>query len=80
MKHIRKPTYIPLLLDSQGRQIDQEGKLVKMEGPVKTLAANVAVGQAKKKKENPYLAHRSHGPAAAKNDTPSSVLSYSAEM
>lgn len=25
---------------------------------VKTLAANVAVGQAQKKKENPYLSHR----------------------
>lgn len=26
---------------------------------MKTLAANVAVGQAQKKKENPYLSHRS---------------------
>lgn len=25
---------------------------------IKTLAANVAVGQAQKKKENPYLSHR----------------------
>lgn len=34
---------------------------------MKTLAANVAVGQAKKKKDNPYLAHRqaSHSHASA---------------
>jgi hypothetical protein len=30
---------------------------------VKTLAANVAVGQAKKKKENPYLSHHRGGSA-----------------
>jgi hypothetical protein len=30
---------------------------------VKTLAANVAVGQAQKKKENPYLSHQRGGTA-----------------
>jgi hypothetical protein len=33
---------------------------------IKTLAANVAVGQAQKKKENPYLSHRSGGGSAPK--------------
>jgi hypothetical protein len=46
------------LLDAQGREIDESGNLVRQDTQIKTLAANVAVGQAMKKKENPYLAHR----------------------
>lgn len=40
-----------------GREIDEYGNVVKT-GVVKTLAANMAVEKANKKKENPYLAHR----------------------
>ena len=53
----RKAVYRPLLLDSQGREIDTRGLVVKSSGPIKTLVANVAVSQAQKKKENPYLQH-----------------------
>ncbi len=58
-------TYVHFLYT--GRQVDEKGGLVKQSGFVKTLAANVAVGQAKKKKDNPYLAHRqaSHSHASA---------------
>jgi hypothetical protein len=38
--------------------VDERGNLVKQDYQIKTLAANVASVQAKKKKENPYLAHR----------------------
>lgn len=42
-----------------GREIDEYGNVVKSGAAlVKTLAANVAVEKANKKKENPYLAHR----------------------
>jgi U4/U6 small nuclear ribonucleoprotein PRP3 len=51
----RKAVFRPLLLDAQGREIDESGQLVKREGPIKTLVANVAQ---EKKKTNPYLAHR----------------------
>ena len=54
----KKSSYRPLLLDSQGREIDEFGQLVKYETQQKTLALNNAVIQAKRKKENPYLAHR----------------------
>ena len=54
----KKSSYRPLLLDSQGREIDEHGQLVKYETQQKTLALNNAVIQAKRKKENPYLAHR----------------------
>ena len=54
----KKSSYRPLLLDSQGREIDEFGQLVKYEAQQKTLALNNAVIQAKRKKENPYLAHR----------------------
>lgn len=41
-----------------GREIDEHGNLVKQDtSQLKTLAANLAV---KKKKENPYLAHKEH--------------------
>jgi hypothetical protein len=46
-----------LRLDALGREIDEHGNIVKTT-VVKTLAANVAVEMAQKKKENPYLAHR----------------------
>eukprot|EP01040_Poterioochromonas_malhamensis_P008368 gene8368-9054_t len=60
----KKAAYRPLLLDAQGREIDEHGNLVKHEIQlVKTLAANVAASQPPKKKENPYLAHRSHAPS-----------------
>ena len=63
----RKPTYRPLLLDAQGREIDGYGQVVKTS-VIKSIAANVAVERELKKKENPYLAHQripakvSHGP------------------
>lgn len=44
-----------LRLDSQGREIDERGNVIKVTGPIKTLAANVAENYANKKKENPYL-------------------------
>lgn len=58
----RKAASYRLLLDAQGREIDEYGNLIHIE-PVKTLVANVAVAQATKKarKENPYLAHRERG-------------------
>lgn len=56
----RKAEYRPLRVDEQGREIDEFGNVVKREiAPVKTLAANLAASGAAKKKENPYLAHRS---------------------
>jgi hypothetical protein len=51
----KKPAYRTLLLDAQGREIDEHGQLVRIEGPSLTLAANMAT---KKKASNPYLAHR----------------------
>ena len=39
--------------------------MVKVDNQVKTLAANVAVEAALKKKENPYLAHRTSSAPAA---------------
>lgn len=55
----KKPQYHALRLDNLGREIDEHGNLVKQEiAPVKTLALNNAVVTAKRKKENPYLAHR----------------------
>lgn len=50
--------YRTLRLDSMGREIDEKGNLIKSSGPVFSLAANVAEGHAMKKKENPYLMHR----------------------
>jgi hypothetical protein len=53
----RKAAYRPLLLDEQGRQVDEQGNVVKIDvQQVKTLAANVSEV---KKKENPYLMHAS---------------------
>ncbi|CAM9669403.1 unnamed protein product, partial [Ectocarpus fasciculatus] len=67
-KEKKKAAYRPLLLDNQGRQIDEKGNLVTQQYQIKTLAANVAGLQAQKKKENPYLSHRTphhQDPAAA---------------
>ena len=66
----KKSSYRPLLLDSQGREIDEFGQLVKYETQQKTLALNNAVIQAKRKKENPYLAHRT----APSSTIPSSTV------
>lgn len=54
----KKAKYTPLLLDSLGREIDEKGNLVRQTSQIKTLSANVAVGKAQKKRENPYLAHK----------------------
>jgi hypothetical protein len=72
-----KGQYRKLLLDSQGRVIDEHGNLVKQEfQPVRTLAANVAAVNATKKKENPYLAHRNQNASvtAASGSVASSVI------
>lgn len=60
-----------------GREIDEYGNVVKSgAAQVKTLAANVAVERAIKKKENPYLAHRSAPPPFTTVDgQPVSVVS-----
>lgn len=59
----KKAAYRPLLLDASGREVDETGNLVRQNfSQVKTLAANVAVTQAQKKKENPYLAHKAPPP------------------
>jgi len=57
-----------------GREIDEYGNVVKQEiAPVKTLAANVAASNANKKKENPYLAHRTPTTATVSADSNSKV-------
>jgi hypothetical protein len=68
-KQDRKAAYRPLLLDSQGREIDEKGVLVQREQQVRTLAANAASAREQQKKENPYLAHR----VAPKKDVASIV-------
>lgn len=76
----RKPAYRALRLDSQGREIDEYGNVVKM-GVVKTLAANMAVEKAIKKKENPYLAHRSTSVASSSVAvTPSGIATPGAPL
>lgn len=55
-----------LLLDESGREVDAAGNLVQWRADaqqIKTLAANVAVAHAQKKRENPYLSHRTQQPA-----------------
>ena len=54
----RKSAYRTLRLDSMGREIDDKGNLIKSSGPVFSLAANVQEGKEMKKKENPYLMHK----------------------
>lgn len=54
-----------------GRAIDEHGNLIKEESQVKVLAANVAAASANKKKENPYLAHRTASSSSqVATDTP----------
>ena len=79
--HVEKKkavAYRPLLLDDQGREIDEQGNLVKWQADtlqIKTLAANVAVANAMKKKENPYLAHRqAPNPAVLSGDSPAPLF------
>ncbi|CAM9868252.1 unnamed protein product, partial [Phaeothamnion confervicola] len=50
----RRTRDFTLLLDDQGRQVDAEGRVVKL-GPVQTLKVN------RHKGENPYLAHGASG-------------------
>ena len=47
-----------LRLDAMGREVDEQGNIIKSSGPVRTLAIHVAEGHASKKKQNPYLAHK----------------------
>lgn len=59
----KKAAVYELRLDDQGREIDEHGNLIQLVAPqVKTLSANLQVEKAavaaKRKKENPYLAHR----------------------
>lgn len=51
-----------MLFIRSGREIDEKGNLVTQGYQIKTLAANVAGLQEKKKKENPYLLHRIPNP------------------
>lgn len=52
------PVNRTLRLDAMGREIDEQGNVIKSSGPVRTLAIHVAEGHALKKKENPYLSHK----------------------
>jgi len=61
---VRAAKNITLRLDALGREIDEYGNVVKTT-TVKSTIANVAVEKEKKKKENPYLAHRAPRPLAA---------------
>jgi len=71
----KKPQYHALRLDSLGREIDEHGNLVKQEvTQIKTLALNNSVVTAKRKKENPYLAHRAPPPVPASVPGLQSVL------
>lgn len=60
----RKAVPFKLLVDSQGREIDEFGNLVVQDSLVKTAAVNKAGDQSQKKtiKENPYLSHRTNRP------------------
>ena len=60
LKNSKKAAVHALRLDDQGRELDEFNNVVKQVVPqIKTLTANVqAEKAAKRKKENPYLAHR----------------------
>jgi len=53
----KKPKFHTLILDDQGRAVDQYGSLLEASGPVRTLKANQS--QVPVQKKNPYLAHLS---------------------
>jgi U4/U6 small nuclear ribonucleoprotein PRP3 len=58
---VPKSSYRALLLDEQGREIDESGNLVLQEKiNIKTFIANSTIEKENKKKLNPYLAHRQH--------------------
>jgi U4/U6 small nuclear ribonucleoprotein PRP3 len=72
----RKAAYRTLRLDEQGREIDESGRLVTQDfSQIRTLAANLAVNQAQKKKVNPYLAHKI-GPSQQGGPVPPASLPY----
>lgn len=59
LRNSKKAANHALRLDEQGREVDEFNNVIQQASLVKTLAANVqAEKTAKKKKENPYLAHR----------------------
>ena len=64
---VKKTAYHSLRLDAQGREVDEHGNVVKIEGPAKTVALNAAAvaaqSLAQRKKDNPYLAHRHNAKA-----------------
>jgi len=65
--------YHSLRLDAQGREVDEHGNVVKIEGPAKTVALNAAAvaaqSLAQRKKDNPYLAHRHNAKASSARST-----------
>lgn len=65
------PVNRTLRLDAMGREVDEHGNVVKSSGPVRTLAIHVAEGHALKKKENPYLTHKSSTLTGNSNENPS---------
>ena len=67
---VKKTAYKALLLDSQGREIDEKGNLVQHDiSQIRSLKANVNIIQ---KKDNPYLAHRK--PTTSKTDNDDTSL------
>jgi len=69
----RKAVPFKLLVDSQGREIDEQGNVIVQDvSLIKTAAVNKAGDQAQKKakKENPYLAHRTSRPAEGEKGGP----------
>ena len=61
-------------LNVSGREIDEKGNLVKQGPQPKTLQANVAIGLAKKRVENPYLAHKISGTSSTKAGDETSTI------
>ena len=65
-----------LRLDAMGREIDEHGNVIKSSGPVRTLAIHVAEGHAMKKKENPYLSHKSSNSTGKSDENPSAESEF----